>query len=995
MLAGAALLAQIPPAFAQSTAPTTPDTEAAAPAPAPAEADGEDIVVTGSRITRPDYAAPNPIVSFDAANITQSGNTNVTNFLLRVPALTNSVDSTQTAGSDRLNQNPYGGAGLNLLNLRGLGPNRTLVLVNGRRHVGGQIDSAAVDVSSIPTDLIERVDVLTGAASAVYGADGVSGVVNFVLKRDFDGIAARSQFGISEQGDAANRFASIQAGRNFAGGRGNVTFSYEYNADDALRNDDRAYLRQNRRRYLISNDADVIRNADGTTTPDDPNIPDTILQGDLRYPGESAYGAIDVDGDFSPDFRGDGQIYDPGTFTSFYATGGDSTPVAGFVGDLLPRIRRHGANLLTHYDFSDAAKLSLEGKFVQVRATTLDSPSGNYPATFTLDNPFMPASIRDAAIAAGQTTVSSTRDNFDFPRKGESDRRRTYRGVVDLAGRISGHASYDIYYTYGRTDIRITKIGDRWNDRYLAALDAVIDPATGRPTCRSNLNPAAVQTPAVSFTPGASSGCVPINTFGNNTADPASLAFFINDDNVSSARLTQNVVNASLTGDFGQFFSLPGGAVQFAAGGEYRRETSRFRPNDFLQQKLWYQYDEGNSFDPAFIISPSSGKFDVWELFGELNAPLLKDQPFAETLSVGAAGRYSDYSTVGSTKAYQFNGVYAPVRDVTFRGSYGKSVRAPNIGELFQPLTGASNFFADPCYLENRDNGTEFRAANCAALVGQFGGNNAAFIGANNPDARSFISGSQRGNPDLTEETARTWTGGLVLRPGFLPGLSIAADWYDIKLKNAISSADPQAIAELCVDQPTLDNVYCAAVSRAQGTGFINGFVRQPQNVSQFRTAGLDLNVNYVVRTATLGRFDLRFVGGYLDRLDIVATPGAQVEDQVDQPGRPQFNFVFSPTWTLDRLTLSYNLRWFDRTRRFSRNTTDGNPDYAPANLLRYRELWQHDLQLQYQATDGFGLYGGVNNLSNQKPDEDSYDFPAPSLGRFFYVGARVNFGRR
>ncbi len=980
LLAGIAAIAM--PATAQTTTtmpppPPAADTPQQADAAAPATDTGADIVVTGSRIARPDFAAPNPIVSLNAENIQRSGNTNVTNFLQRVPALTNSVDSTQTAGSDRLNSQPFGAAGLNLLDLRGLGANRTLVLVNGRRHVAGQINTAAVDINAIPTDLIDRVDVLTGGASAVYGADGVSGVVNFVLKRDFQGVAARSQFGISEQGDAANRFASIVAGQNFAAGRGNVTLSYEYNADDALGNDDRSFLRQNRRRYLIPNDADV---------GDDPRIPDTILQGDLRYPGESNFGAVDVNGDGVPDFRGDGQVYNPGTPASYYATGGDATPVAGFVGDILPRIRRHAVNLLTHYDVSDAAKLSLEGKFVQTNATTFDSYTGNYPATFTLDNPFMPASIRNAALAAGSSSVSVIRDNFDFGRHGESDRRRTYRGVADLTGRISDHASYDVYYTYGRTDVRITKINDRLNDRYLASLDAVIDPATGRATCRSNLNPAAVQTPSITFTPGANSGCVPINTFGANTADPAALAFF-QLDNDSFASIDQHVVNASLTGDFGAFFSLPGGPVQFAAGGEYRREGSSFRPNDYLTRGLFYQYDE------SVIPTASRGNFDVWELFGELNAPILSDRPFAQTLSVGAAGRYSDYSTVGGTRSYQFNAVYAPVRDITFRGSYGESVRAPNIGELFTPLTGASSFFSDPCYPENRGNGTQFRAANCAALISGLGGTLANFTAANNPDAISFIPGAQQGNANLREETARTWTAGTVLRPRVLPGLSIAADWYDIRLRGAINTPGAQSIAELCVDQPTLDNVYCQSISRRRGSGFINGFTVQPQNVAQFRTAGLDLNIAYRLRTAGIGTFDVRFVGGYLHRLDIIQTPGAQVENQVNQVGRPKYNFVFSPTWTLGDLSISYNLRWFDRVRRFARNVTDANPDYAPADLLRYKELWQHDIQAQYTLPDGFAFYGGVNNLANQKPDEDAYDFPIPSLGRFLYVGAKVRFG--
>jgi outer membrane receptor protein involved in Fe transport len=974
---------------APATPPKQPATAAPAAAPTAADAQsaeaGTDIVVTGSRIARPDFAAPNPIVSLNSANIQQSGNTNVTAFLQRVPALTNSVDSTQSAGSDRPGGQLYGAAGLNLLDLRGLGTARTLVLVNGRRHVASQIDSAAVDVNAIPTDLIDRVDVLTGGASAVYGADGVSGVVNFVLKRDFDGLSARTQFGISDRGDAGNRFASVTAGRNFADGRGNVTAYYEYNAEDPIQNDDRSYLRRENRQYLVSNPAYAGANS-GTFQQ--------VLVGDLRYPGGSPEGVIDIGGRL---YQGDGRLYNPGTDVGGgFAVGGDATPVAGYVGDLLPKTERHAVNLLTHYDFSDAFKLSLEGKFVQSRATTFGGYSGNYTGVFTLDNPLIPRNLVAAALAAGQDTLYSNRNNLDFPRLGESDRRRTWRGVADAAGKISDHANYDLSVTYGQTDVRIAKLNSRWDDRYTAALDVVTDPRTGQPTCRSNLNPAALQSPAVSFTPGANSGCLPLNTFGRNVYDPAALDWAINNDNISTARVTQTVVNGSLTGDFGALFTLPGGPVQFALGGEYRRETSRFRPNAFLTGKQWYQYDEGDKFNPEYLISPSRGVFDVWEAFGELNVPLLKDVPFAETLSVGAAGRYSDYSTIGSTNAYQFNGLWAPVRDLTFRGSYSQAVRAPNIGELFQPTSPVTAYFNDPCYTEFRGAGTQYRAANCTALISSLGGNPATFTANNNVfGASTLVNGARTGNAALREETARTWTAGTVLRPRFLPGLTIAADWYDIRLRNAISVADGSTVANLCVDQPTLDNPFCASIRRAQGSGYINSFAVSPQNVAQYRTAGLDLNVNYLLRTASAGTFNLRFIGGYLNKLDIVATPGADVEDQVDQPRRPQFNFVFSPTWTLGELTLSYNLRWYDRTRRFQKVTVDNNPDFAPSDLLRYKELWQHDIQAQVQLDSGFALYGGVNNLADQKPDTDSYELPISPLGRYIYVGAKMNFGRR
>ena len=836
------------------------------------------------------------------------------------------------------------------------------MLVNGRRHVSGQINTAAVDINAIPTDLIERVDVLTGAASAVYGADAVSGAVNFILKQDFDGLAARAQMGISEHGDAGNRFVSVIAGRNFADGRANLTLAYEYNAEDPLANDDRAFLRSENRFNFIDIDG--------------PYRVGPVR--DIRYADSSTYGYVDIAG---VRYRGDGQLYTRGApiADTYFTDGGDDTPVAGYIGDILPATERHAVNLLTHFDASDAFKLSLEAKFVQVETRTLASYSGTYSSgqfyqPFTLDNPFIPASIRDAAIAAGQTTIDLNRNNFDLPRRGEDDRRRTWRGVIDASGRVSDHASYDLYYTYGRTDLRATKLNDRLGAQFAQALDVVTDPATGAPACRSAEARAA--------------GCLPLNLFGANTADPAAFDYFLFDP-VSDARIEQHVVSGSLTGDFGQFFQLPGGAVQFAVGGEYRRESSRFRPAQELLNNIFYEYDE------YIIPTPTSGAFDVWEAFGELNLPLLRDRPFAELLSVGAAGRYSNYSTVGSTDAYQFNGIWSPVADISFRGSYGQSVRAPNIGELFQAATGSGDFVDDPCYLSNRGNGTQYRAANCAALITAAGGDPATFTSAADPFASIYRPGLQRGNPDLQEETARTWTAGVVLRPSFAPRLQIALDWYDIRIRNAINTASATTIANLCVDQPTTSNPFCASQTRQAGTGYISSFIVQPENVAAFRTAGLELNVAYQVPTASLGTFDLRLVGGYLDKLEQIATPGADVENNVDQVFRPQYTLTFSPTWTYDAVTLSYNLRWQDGVRRFDRATTDDNPTFVDPRYFRFKELWQHDLQLAVRANDRFSLYGGVNNLGDQKPDIGfQTNVPISPLGRYLYAGVRVNTGR-
>ena len=312
-------------------------------------------------------------------------------------------------------------------------------------------------------------------------------------------------------------------------------------------------------------------------------------------------------------------------------------------------------------------------------------------------------------------------------------------------------------------------------------------------------------------------------------------------------------------------------------------------------------------------------------------------------------------------------------------------MRAPNIGELFQPVTGTSAFIVDPCSPDQLALGTQYRASNCKAAL--------AAVGATISDAlqtASNINGSASGNPNLRAEEATTWTAGVVLRPRFLHGLTASIDWYDITLAGAINTADPSALAGLCVDQPSLNNPFCSSVNRAPGTGVINGFTVQPENVAQFRTAGLDVNIDYVIRTADFGDFDLRLVGGYLKELQFVATPGAPATDNVDQAGQPRFNFDLSPTWSYGPFTISYNLRWVDAQRTVAKLITDNDPNYAPAAQLRYSEVWQHDVQVDYRFAKTCSVYLGVLNLADQRPDPgNAVNEPVSAVGRYVYAGVK------
>lgn len=964
-------------------------------------AEGAPIVVTGSRIARPEIDSPNPVMSVTNETIQQSGLTNLTDVLVQNPALISSSTTADAGGSTAL----FGGVGINLLNLRNLGTDRTLVLVNGRRHISGISGSASVDINTIPNALIERIDVLTGGVSAVYGADGVSGVVNFVLKRDFEGLDARFQSGISSRGDSGNIFGSLTAGTNFADDRGNVAVNYEYNRENRVPASARSTGR-------VDEYCSLVRNPDDF--PDDPNVFDRIVTCDLRYADSSRNGAVDADIDFVPDFQGNGLVFDRGNVlpqSGGLTSGGDSTPLAGYQGDLSPETEKHNVNLLASFEFSPAVRLFAEAKYVNTKNFSFAQPSFDFFTTIQADNPFIPAPIRNSLVfgPAGlegfglPAGVLVSRDNFDLGVRGEYAERDTYRGVVGFDGRITDNLRYELSYVYGQTKTNFTATNYRIADRYFAALDAVDEGqfltgvANGNIVCRSNLDPNApdndpnaaligAATSPLTFTPGPNSGCVPLNILGENVANPAALDW-INADLQNSVKVEQHVLTGSVAGDFGALFELPGGPIGFALGGEYRKESSDFQSDEL--QKIGALADLAQ-------IQDEQGEFDVKEAFAELNIPLLRDLPFADILQFGAAIRLSDYSTVGQTTTWKVDGTWGPIPDIRFRGTYSEAVRAPNITELFSPQNGTFSFIDDPCDPVNIPEGTQFRQANCTALLTGLGIDPATFSPTSDPRATVSLPGRAGGNPNLEEETATTWTAGVVLRPRFIRRLSITADWYDIKLQNAISTAAAQDLVDLCVDQPTLDNQFCANVGRDPSTGFVNDYLVGPANVAQFRTAGADFTVNYGFGLSpTLGDINVRLAAGYLDRLEFIPTPGAEVDNDRLEPNAPKWNGTLDVTWRLDNFSVNYGVNYFSKTRRYTTEQIEANPDLVDPQYEFYREKWEHDIQLGWTTEDErFRFYTGVNNIFDRLPDLGSLSYPSSFRGRYIYAGARIAFDR-
>lgn len=971
-------------------------TPALAQTPAAPATEDDTIVVTGSRIARPELDVASPVVSVTAATIEQTGQINLTNILLRTPALSSSTGSSLAGGRDA----GFGETGANLLDLRGLGTNRTLVLVNGKRHVAGIPNSAAVDISTIPQALVDRVDVLTGGASAIYGADGVSGVVNFILKRNFEGIEASGQAGVSRYNDGGQQFGSLLVGKNFADGRGNIAVAYEYNNAERISSFDRPFSGDPLKNFGLYRKT--------TGTPDSATDPARILYNNLTWADSAPDGAVSFDFvDGIPNFTGSGRPYNRGIpipGSGGRAVGGSNTPTAGYFGDIEPATSKHIVNGLFSFDFSPAFRVFAEGKYVNTKSYSVGQPAFDFFTYLAPDNAYL---INRFGTVQTQNGALLSRDHLDLGLRGERITRETWRGVFGFDGDLSENAKYELSYVYGRTTSANTQTANLIGDRYYAALDAVDQGRylTGTPNgnivCRStlqagNIDPNNYDRPATTFQIGANSPCRPLNLLGNGVASAASLAFVLA-DNTNRYSIDQHVVSGSISGDFDSLFRLPGGSLGFAVGAEYRKEKSSFTPDPLIQNGQLRDFSQ----QPI-----SGGQFDVKEVFAELNAPLLSERPFFELLSFSAAVRLSDYSTVGKTTTWKFDGIWSPVRDIRFRGTYSQSVRAPNISELFDPLGTTFAFVTDPCDAARLAEGTQYRVANCRTILSGLG-LSAAQIAAFSPstDAQNATSrlGRSGGNPNLTAETARTWTAGVVLQPRFIPRLTLTFDWYNVKISNAVNTPTPTRLAQLCVDAPTINNQFCANIFRNQGTGFILGdqndplgrvgFIVGPQNVAFFRTSGADFTVSYSVPTEKLGKFDLSLVGGYLENFSFIPTIGGVERNDTLTQYNPRWRGSASVNWSLGGLSINYGLSYFSKTRRVTTDQIQGNQFYSDPKYFFYKELWQHDVRVAYDVDKRFTIYGGVNNVFDQQPDFDQYSYPISGLGRFMYVGAKVKLG--
>ena len=1032
----AAAAAFIQPVFAQvSPAPVSPDSETEVPSDevAPDAAPSDEatynetaIVITGSRIARPNLDSSIPITSLTADELTNTGNFQVGDRLNELPAFRSTFSQ---ANSTRF----IGTAGLNLLDLRGLGTSRTLVLINGRRHVTSSPGGSSVDTNTIPNDLIERVDTVTGGNSAIYGSEAVAGVVNFILKRDFEGVRLKGQGGISSRGDRGSYFASLTAGKNFNEDRGNVAVSLEFTRSQPLfftQRDEQTGAYSGRNQFnLVQNTAGEEESGDG--------MPDREFQTGIRniniseggayvsscpadMPENAARRALNCTGIFSTAGRelGRGFVFDsagnliPNIGTRDFRPFGSNNNTGGIgstlrlTGMLQPGIKRYAGNVLAHYDFSDAFRPFIEAKYVRVEALQEGQPTFHFNR-FSLDNPFLTEQARGVlaqSLAPDATSLGAFRFNIDFGGRGEEHVRETYRIVAGVEGTFNDDWRYEVSLNYGRTNTFYTTNGNILEDEFANARDAERNSA-GQIVCAINNDEDADNDDAA---------CVPVNLFGNGAVSQAALNYF---GFTSSREENANQYNATayVSGDLSQLFEFPGGPIGFAVGIEYRRETA-FSAFDPITQSGATFLNSIPTFDPPAQV--------VKEAFGEIRIPLLADRPFANELTIEAAGRFSDYKlgNIGSVFAYNVNGTYSPFPGLRFRAGYAKSVRAPDQDDLLSsPSQTFLNGLADPCGEQNINENPN-RVANCAAdgvpTTQTFGGTTEPFT--NRPS--SGVSGLNGSNPLLSEESGKSLTIGMIAEPAFIPGLSISVDYYDITVTDAIFSLGAQTIIDQCYDSPSgINNSFCEAITRNPNGTFAgqsdvqhggasvsfettgSAFTSGPFNFAKLETSGIDAELNYTRQIGSIG-LSLRSIVSYvINRDDFTDINRPDFIDQaLHELGDPQWEGSLRVGLDFGKLELSYRFRYIGIQAVDDYEATHSVQGRPPENpdgfsVQYYPAVTYSDIRASFDVGEKFNLYAGVDNVFDKLPafgltgtggGSGIYD----NIGRFIYFGAEVNF---
>jgi len=989
------------PAFAQSApAETLPASAADAPA---ANAADTEIIVTGSRVARQGFDAPTPTLVLSAESLQQRGSSNVGDFLNEVPAF-------RPSQSAQTNTQTSTATGAVYADLRSLGNIRTLVLVDGRRHVPSAA-TGEVDLNLIPTILVNRIETVTGGASAAYGSDAVSGVVNIILDKKLEGFKGDVSGALSQYGDDFERKFSLGFGTSFQEGRGHIVIGGDYVKSDGVTSfgsrpwgpfvDESVSFPTNRpagtpsrifarhTSYTNSTQGGVINGSCNTVgcTPSDTATAPLIaaLRGIQFLPG----------GTPAPFNYGN----DPGvvlgtrppTGTAYDGTAPDGSPTRLGHTLVLP-VTRYVAMAHLDYDVSDNISAFIEGSYAR-SGSRFGGPGTRDTNTSTIvitrQNPYLPTSIRNTMVTNGVQAISLGRHSIDYGQSFPDNKNTTERIVGGLNGKLFAGWSWDAYYEYGRNRYDSNVTPTRIDANFKFAVDAVaVNPTTnaiwdytqGAAPANYTLTCRALVPGSSTYNPTAAAGCVPINLFGQGSPSAAAVAYSYGTV-LQTITTTQQVAAFNLRGNL---FDTWAGPVAAAVGGEWRKDRA-VSVVDSLSARRAFNF--GNP-------QPFAGSFNVKEGYAEVDIPLAKDWAFAKSLNLNGAFRYTDYSFSGVVKTWKVGSTYEPIDGVKFRGVISRDIRAPNASELFTNLQNNSTF-RNP-----------------------FNGVTAAYTAFTIPSST------------LRPERATTKTGGLVLSPRMIPGFNASVDYYKIKLKDAISSIPGQSVLDLCFASITASNPngnsFCQFVNRTGTT--LNSVSIPTLNLASIRTNGVDFDVSYRHRLGS-GSMTARFFGTYVAHLitdDGLGTPRTynaagilqtkgSVIDRAGQVGGfttgtntgstsvPHWQLNGSLTYATDLFSTTFQGRYLQGGKVDKSLVDPSEADYNAASPIsvqgndvsaRFYLNWSGSLNIVNKGKDKLQLYMVINNLTNVAPPFPNTQVSGfyDRIGRYYRVGVRFAY---
>ena len=890
-------------------------------------AQGDAIVVTGSRIAREGYTAPTPITSLSSETIESKAPTTIADVLYEVPSVRpapNPPMTSQAAG--------------NYVDLRGFGATRTLTLVNGKRFVpsNGAENSggSSVDLNLIPEALVDRLEIVTGGASAAWGSDAVGGVVNVILKDKLEGISGKVQYGVSDRGDAESISLSLAGGTSFADGRGQMMVAGEYlSTFNQPRLSDREAGRDacglfpgsvNGQSYFAVPTCGLRQNGytDGGVI--------TQQNGAPLSPSDPLYGKQFLNSTSSAPFNY-GVIFPiPIPILQGLSIGGDGVFKGADTAISAP-LKRKIVYSRFLYELTPSIKASLDvsygesGTKLGMSVNSIPS-STDYPIPIHSGNPYIPADIQQIMTNDGIDTFYLGRRAPELGYATSDSNNRVFRVVGGLDGELGGGWSWSAYATYGRDWYNTSYSNNIIVSNLYAATDVIINPATGQPDCRIN-----VEGPASpgELAYGAQSMCVPANPFGPGSL--ASAANYILGDLVQDSIYTQIAGGASLSGEP---FSTWAGPVSVTVGTDYRKEKVEQTVSpyaEFINEPVFASGGFQQSNPKGF-----SGSNRVIEGFGEIVVPLLSDMSFARSLDLNAALRVTNYSTSGTATTWKVGVTYEPVDGLLFRASRSRDIRAPSLFESF--------------------------------------GSNTTYAQVDYPGYPSLPAVSPgRNNPDLTPEKADSTALGVTMRNLLIPGLSLSVDYYNISLKDSIGKLGSQSIVDRCfgIGQAAgfdPDQSMCDLISFNGSTlTVIDPFL----NLGTIKTEGVEFDTTYRLPTEKIfgdgfGDLSIRVLANYVSKLVVNSTGLNPVDTAGDEAGLPHWRGTAQLTYNGGRFGATLQGDYIGPMTRYNLASPGTFPDPMVGAVVYVDASIRYDIVNEGQRK--LQLFANVDNLLDRQP---------------------------